>query len=106
MLLSTNEEDVDPEVWVVMKEQKKNCSSSYLLLSNRERFCSMWACAVETWSNNFRLLRLRICSSKNSICLVEPVYLKLFVVVLDNNELRCHKCLNKFIANRMVCYNL
>jgi hypothetical protein len=23
MLLSTNEEDVDPEVWVVMKEQKK-----------------------------------------------------------------------------------
>jgi hypothetical protein len=48
MLLSTNEEDVDPEVWVVMKEQKKNCSSSYLLLSNHERFSSMCACAVET----------------------------------------------------------
>jgi hypothetical protein len=24
MLLSTNEEDVDPEVWIMMKEQKKN----------------------------------------------------------------------------------
>jgi hypothetical protein len=47
MLLSTNEEDVDPEVWVVMKEQK-NCSSSYLLLSNDERFSTMCACAVET----------------------------------------------------------
>ena len=23
MLLSTNEEDVDPEVWIMMKEQKK-----------------------------------------------------------------------------------
>jgi hypothetical protein len=34
MLLSTNEEDVDPEVWIMMKEQKKNCSSLYLGLSN------------------------------------------------------------------------
>jgi hypothetical protein len=23
MLMSTNEEDVDPEVWIMMKEQKK-----------------------------------------------------------------------------------
>jgi hypothetical protein len=48
MLLSTNEEDVDPEVWVVMKEQKKNCSSSYLLLSNDERLCTLCACAIHT----------------------------------------------------------
>jgi hypothetical protein len=32
MLLSTNEEDVDPEVWIMMKEQKNACSSSYFVL--------------------------------------------------------------------------
>jgi hypothetical protein len=41
MLLSTNEEDVDPEVWIMMKEQKKNCSSLYLVLSNLDRLCFM-----------------------------------------------------------------
>jgi hypothetical protein len=43
MLLSTNEEDVDPEVWIIMKEQKKNCSSLYLLLRHPERFCYICA---------------------------------------------------------------
>jgi hypothetical protein len=52
------------------------------------------------------LLRLRNCIMNISICLVEPVYLKLFAVVLDNNELGCQKCLNKIIANRMVCFIL
>jgi uncharacterized protein (DUF3084 family) len=41
MLLATNEEDVDPEVWIMMKEQKKNCSSLYFVLSNLDRFCYM-----------------------------------------------------------------
>ena len=34
MLCSTNEGYVDPEVWILMKEQKSGCSSSYLVLSN------------------------------------------------------------------------
>jgi hypothetical protein len=34
-LLSTNEEDVDPEVWIMTKEQKNGCSSSSLVLSKR-----------------------------------------------------------------------
>jgi 3-deoxy-D-manno-octulosonic-acid transferase len=43
MLLSTNEEDVDPEVWIIMKEQKKNYSGLYLLLRHPERFCYICA---------------------------------------------------------------
>jgi hypothetical protein len=35
MLQSTSEEDVDPEVWIMMKEQKNACSSSYLVLIKR-----------------------------------------------------------------------
>jgi hypothetical protein len=34
MLCSTNEGDVDPEVWIMMKEQKSGCSSLFLVLSN------------------------------------------------------------------------
>jgi hypothetical protein len=30
MLLSTNEEDVDPEVWIMMKEQKKKFAAVYI----------------------------------------------------------------------------
>ena len=30
MLLSTNEEDVDPEVWIVMKEQKKKIAAVHI----------------------------------------------------------------------------
>ena len=64
MLLSTNKEDVDPEVWIMMKEQKKNCSSLYLVLSNRERFCYMWArvllTVVETiYLSSFKILFFR-----------------------------------------------
>jgi hypothetical protein len=64
MLLSTNEEDVDLEVWIMMKEQKKNCSSLYLVLSNRERFCYMWSTVlltdVETiYLSSFKILFFR-----------------------------------------------
>ena len=53
MLLSTNEEDVDPEVWIVMKEQKKKLqqfiftfeASCTVLLHVRES-------AVETCCDN------------------------------------------------------
>jgi hypothetical protein len=48
MLLSTNEEDVDPEVWIMMKEQKKNCSSLYLVLSNLYRYYYMWSTVLLT----------------------------------------------------------
>jgi hypothetical protein len=64
MLLSTNEEDVDLEVWIMMKEQKKNCSSLYLVLSNREHFCYMCArvllSLVETiYLSSFKILFFR-----------------------------------------------
>jgi hypothetical protein len=42
MLQSTSEEEVDPEVWTMMKEQKNACSSSYLVF----RQCSVVSHAI------------------------------------------------------------
>jgi hypothetical protein len=54
----------------------------------------------------FILVPLRYRFFENTIYLVEPMYVKLCAVVLQNNELGCDKCLNNICAYSMVCYIL